>query len=49
MHFYEICSLPLWLQPVFLMKYRTNFVIFGMIHQHMIFFMKCHFLGSAEL
>jgi len=32
-----------------LMKYETNFVIFGIIHQHMIFFMKCHFLGSGEL
>jgi len=24
-------------------------VILGMIHQHMILFMKCHFLGSCEL
>ena len=32
-----------------LMKYRTNFVIFGIIHQHMIFLMKCNFLGSGEL
>jgi len=26
------------------MNYRTNFVIFGMIHRHVIYFMKCHFL-----
>jgi len=31
------------------MKYRTNFAILGMIHQHMILFMKCHFLSSGEL
>jgi len=26
------------------MNYRTIFVIFGMIHRRVIFFMKCHFL-----
>jgi len=31
------------------MKYRTNFAVLAMIHQHMILFMKCHFLGSGEL
>jgi len=31
------------------MNYRTNFVIFGMIHQHVIFFMKYHFLGTGVL
>ena len=49
MHLYEVRSLPLWIQPIFLMKYGTDFVIFGMIHQHAIFFMNCHFLGSGEL
>jgi len=51
MHLYEIHSLTLWLQPIsiFLMNYRTNFVIFGMIHQHVIFFMECNFLSSGEL
>jgi len=28
---------------------RTNFAIFGMIHQHMTFLMKCYFLRSGEL
>jgi len=32
-----------------LMKYRTDFVIFGIIHQHMKFFIKRHFLCSGEL
>ena len=49
MHLYEVRSLPLWIQPIFLMKYGTNFVIFGMIHQHAIFFMNCHFPGSGGL
>jgi len=31
------------------MNYGTNFVIFEMFHQHVIFFIKCHFLGSGEL
>jgi len=45
MHLYEMRSLPLW--PIFSMHHRTNFVIFGMIHQHVIFFMECDFLGSV--
>jgi len=32
-----------------ILKYRTNFVIFGIIHQHVICFMKCHFLDSGGL
>ena len=49
MHFYEIRFLPVWLQPIFLMKYRTNFAILETIHQYMVLFIKCHFLGSGEL
>ena len=49
MHFYEIRFLPVWLQPIFLMKYRTNFAILETIHQHMVLFIKYHFLGSGEL
>ena len=47
MHSYEIRSLPLWLQPIVSVKHRINF--FGIIHQHVILFIKCHFCGSGEL
>jgi len=29
--------------------FRTNFLIFGMVKQHVIFFRKCHFFGSGVL
>jgi len=44
---YEIRFLPL----LFLANIldRINLVIFGIIHEHVIFFIKCHFLDSCEL
>ena len=44
MHFYEIRSPPLWLQPIFLTKYRTNFAVLAMIHHTWYFSWNAIFL-----